>query len=237
MYREKKVIAIITARGGSKGIKNKNIKLLAGKPLIAYTIENAKKSCYIDRIIVSTDSPEIKHVCLHYGAEVPFIRPSELANDDTPGIAPVLHALHLLEEEEDNSYDYVMQLQPTSPLRSEEDIDGAIQALDDSDSMSLISVTEVSQHPFWMQKIDGGLLKNYIAYDKEKYYRRQDFPELYILNGAIYLSKTKHLKENKTFYSKNTLPYIMPKTRSVDIDNIMDFKIAELIIKGELNDE
>lgn len=141
-----KILAIIPARGGSKGVPRKNIRELAGKPLIAWTIEEAKKSKYIDRLILSTEDDEIIEVAKQYGCEVPFKRPIELAQDDTPGIDPVLHAI-----EQCPGYDYVVLLQPTSPLRTVDDIDGCIEQLLSSDGTNFcVSVTEPEKSPYWM---------------------------------------------------------------------------------------
>nr|WP_231701885.1 acylneuraminate cytidylyltransferase family protein [Crassaminicella thermophila] len=235
--KDRSIIAIIPARGGSKGIKNKNIKYLIDKPLISYTIEAAKKSKYIDRIVVTTDDIEIKKVSEQFGVEVPFIRPKELAQDDTPGIEPIIHAVKWLEDNEGYRADYVINLQPTSPLRTSEDIDQAVEKLLNSNSISLVSVCESSEHPYWMKKIENGIMQSFLEVDiKNKNYRRQDLPKVYSLNGAIYMSTTENLVSNKSFYSENTLPYIMPKERSIDIDDMIDFKLAELTLRGEIND-
>lgn len=232
MYKNNEILALIPARGGSKGIKNKNIRELLGKPLVAYTIESALRSKYIDRVIVTTDDQIVAKISKDYGAEVPFIRPEELARDDTPGIEPILHGIKWLEENENYRSNYVMCLQPTSPLRDSEDIDRAIEILMDRQAISLISVCEADQHPYWMKKIEDGLLKSYMDVDLEtKYFRRQELPKVYTLNGAIYISKTESLLKNRSFYSENTIPYIMTKEKSVDIDDIIDFKLVELILK------
>lgn len=227
MINGKKVLAIIPARGGSKGIPKKNIKPLNGKPLIAWTIEEAKKSGYIDKLIVSSDSDEILKVAKEFGAEVPFKRPAELAQDDTPGIEPVLHALeHFLE------YDYVVLLQPTSPLRNVEDIDGAIILCDKEKASSCVSVTESSKSPFWMFNIDVGGVLTPLFEGKEIPYQRQQSPKVFELNGAVYVSTRESLLLNKSFFINSTRSYIMPNDRSKDIDSMEDLLLCELLLKN-----
>ena len=181
------VLGIIPARGGSKSVPGKNIALVAGKPLIYYTIRAAKRSGFMDRIVVSTDSAEIRDVAKDLGAEVPFLRPPELARDDTPGVEPVLHMLEELAEREGYHCDYMMKLQPTSPLRTAEDIRGTMNVIKRTGAEAVVSVTPVSQHPLWMRKITPeGRLADFME-DSKAYVRRQDLPELYALNGATYL--------------------------------------------------
>lgn len=228
MIDGKSVLAIIPARGGSKGVPQKNIRLLAGKPLISWAIEEAGKSKYIDRIIVSTDDPVIAQTARQFGGDVPFLRPSELARDDTPGIAPVLHAL----DELPTKYDLVVLLQPTSPLRTIEDIDGCIGQLITTKSKSCVSVVEPDKSPFWTYSIDDKeclvpLLDN-------KFDRRQDIPSVYALNGAVYVAESAWLKSKKSFVSTETVAYIMPRERSIDIDTELDLEICN-ILKAEAN--
>jgi len=225
MIQGKSVLAIIPARGGSKGIPRKNVKLLAGKPLIAWTIEEAKKSKYIDRLILSSEDEEIIKVAKEWGCEVPFIRPVELAQDDTPGIEPVLHALNTLKEK----HDYVVLLQPTSPLRSVDDIDGCIETCLTSHAPSCVSVTEVDQHPYLMYKIDKtGSLKLF-KNQKNEIQRRQDLPLVYILNGAVYVAESSWLQQNRSFLKTLTKAHVMPRERSLDIDNEIDFRFVEFL--------
>lgn len=227
MIKGKSILAIVPARGGSKGIPRKNIRMLAGKPLIAWTIEEAKKSKYIDRLILSSEDKEIIKVAKDWGCEIPFIRPAELAKDETPGIEPVIHAINALEEK----YDYVVLLQPTSPLRQVNDIDGCIKTCFDSQASSCVSVTEVNQHPYLMYTTDNeGILCKLIA-KQEKIFRRQDLPAVYILNGAVYIADTTWLQQNRTFLKQKTKAYVMPKERSQDIDEVIDLKIAAQYLK------
>lgn len=226
MIQGKTVLAIIPARGGSKGIPRKNIRLLAGKPLIAWTIEEAKKSKYIDRLILSSEDEEIIKVAEDWGCEVPFIRPAELAKDDTPGIEPVLHALNTLKE----NYDYVALLQPTSPMRLVDDIDGCIETCASSNAPSCVSVTEVSEHPYWMYRINKADCLVPFIQQEEEIGCRQDLPVVYILNGAVYVSKTNRIKKTRAFVTRETIAYLMPKVRSYDIDTELDFNICEFLI-------
>lgn len=226
MIAGKTVLAIIPARGGSKGVPRKNIRLLAGKPLIAWTIEEAKKSKYIDRLILSSEDEEIIEVAKKYGCEVPFKRPIELAQDDTPGIEPVIHAINTLE----GTYDYVVLLQPTSPMRTVEDIDGCIQQCIINELPACISVTEAQQSPYWMYKLDEDMRLNpLVQYDGEVN-RRQDLPKVYVLNGAVYVAKSEFIIENKSFLTKESVGYRMPAENSVDIDTEMDFAYCEWLI-------
>ena len=225
MIEGKTVLAIITARGGSKGIPGKNIIDLAGKPLLAYSIEAAKRSKYIDRLILSSENEDIIKEAIQYGCEAPYVRPAELAKDDTPGMAPVLHAIGSINEK----YDYVVLLQPTSPLRIAEDIDKAIE-LCLSGHPACVSVTEPDKSPYWMYTLSKDGAMNPIL--KSNAYRRQDLPPVYALNGAVYVAQTEFLIENETFLTEKTVAYIMPKSRSIDIDTELDLKLCELIIKG-----
>lgn len=232
MYKDKKILAIIPARGGSKGIPHKNIMDICGKPLIAYSIENAKQSKYIDYVLVSTDDEKIKEKALEYGAKVPFIRPYEISNDSAKSIDVVLHAINYLKDIK-KEFDYVILLQPTSPLRTYEDIDNAIEVLLKDNGESLVSLCEVDENPVIMRTIENNKLKPIMEYNGGNL-RRQELPKVYIFNGAVYLNKTSMLIEEKTFVNSETLPYVMDEKKSIDIDNILDAKLVELILKGEL---
>lgn len=228
------ILAIIPARGGSKGIPNKNIAELAGKPLIGWTINNAKSSVNIDRVIVTTDSEKIADIARKFGAEVPFLRPKELAQDDTPGIKPILHVLDWLEEEENYSPDYVMVLQPTSPLRITKDIETVISIALEHQADSVVSVSHTDRHPYWMKTItEDGYLEDWLP-SQENSKRRQELPSVYALNGAIYLAKTKLILEKNSFYDNRTFPYVMPTERALDIDTPWDLHLANLILKDRM---
>ena len=228
MIQGKSVLAIIPARGGSKGIPRKNIKLLAGKPLIAWTIVEAKKSKYIDRLILSSEDKEIIQVAKDWGCEVPFVRPLELAKDDTPGIEPVFHAIKSLKRK----YDYIVLLQPTSPMRLVDDIDGCIEACVSAKAPSCVSVTEVSQHPLWMYTIESlGYLSPIMQHEKE-INCRQDLPSLYVLNGAVYIAENHFLENKRSFLTAMTKAYVMTKKRSLDIDEDIDLKLCEILMSA-----
>lgn len=219
-----KILAIIPARGGSKGVHRKNIRNLAGKPLIAWTIEEAKKSKYITKLILSSEDEEIIKVAKEYGCDVPFVRPMVLAEDDTPGIAPVIHAL-----QQCPGFDYVVLLQPTSPLRTVEDIDGCIELILQKNFELCVSVTEPSKSPYWMYTLENdNQLKPLIQQEKVTS-RRQDLPSVIALNGAIYVGKVDCVKKEKTFLNNTTRGYVMPYERSFDIDTEFDFKICEYL--------
>jgi CMP-N-acetylneuraminic acid synthetase len=222
-----KMVAVIPARGGSKEISRKNVRLLNGKPLIAYSIEAALKSRCINRIIVSTEDQEIAEISKRYGVEV-IDRPKELATDDSPTIDVVLHALGLLERD---VYipDVVVLLQPTSPLRNAGDIDNATELFLSDDCESVVSVCEIEHSPYWSFKIENGYLKPIFGENYVKM-RRQDVPKTYVPNGAIYVSKPEILRRYKSFYCSKMIPYIMPFERSVDINTDFDLLLAEFIL-------
>ncbi|MGC5324873.1 cytidylyltransferase domain-containing protein [Brevibacillus sp. SYSU BS000544] len=234
MIQDKKVLAIIPARGGSKGVPRKNIRELCGKPLIAWTIEEAKKSKYIDRLILSSDDQEIIAVSREWGCDVPFVRPKELALDTTPGIEPVLHALELLP-----GFDYVVLLQPTSPLRIVEDIDLAIECCADSIEGYCVSVVKQDKSPYWMYELDqvNRMKKTIQLDDKINTTRRQNLPDVFSLNGAVYVAKVEKIKESGSFLTEHTIAYVMPRERSFDLDEELDFYVAETILNKRIKKE
>lgn len=222
------LLAIIPARGASKGIPRKNIKLLGDRPLICWTIDAAKGATCIDRIIVSTEDEEIASVAREFGVDVPFMRPAELAADNTPGIDPVIHAISQLPD-----YKWVLLLQPTSPLRSSEDINGIWQLCQERGASSAVAVCEVEKHPYWMyQCSDAWRLEPYIR-GRPDVTRRQDLPPAYALNGALYLAKIDWLLEQQHFIGPETLGYMMPPERSVDLDTPQDWQWVEFLIERE----
>nr|WP_243894336.1 MULTISPECIES: acylneuraminate cytidylyltransferase family protein [Clostridium] len=234
VYKDKKILAIIPARGGSKGIPYKNIMKICNKPLIAYSIEAAKNSKYIDYTLVSTDDEAIKDISLKYGAKVPFLRPKEISDDKAKSIDVVLHAIDYLKKDS-KEFDYVILLQPTSPLRTMEDIDKAIENIVNSNNNSLISICECDENPVLMRTIENNKL-NTIFQFKGDNLRRQELPKFYIFNGALYINKVDMLLNEKAFVNEDTMPFIMDRYKSIDIDNIIDAKIAELILKENKND-
>jgi N-acylneuraminate cytidylyltransferase/CMP-N,N'-diacetyllegionaminic acid synthase len=234
MMKKETIVAIITARGGSKGIPQKNLRTVLEKPLIAYTIEAALNAKTVTRTMISTDDETIAQVSEEYGAEVPFLRPHHLATDTTPTIAVLQHAVTYLAEQESYATDIIVCLQPTSPLRSAEDIDQAVNLCMQSGTDSVVSLCQAKHHPFWMKKIVDGRVHSFIEEDEQQYTRRQDLPPVYQLNGALYVTRTKILLEENRMLGEHTIPYIMPPERSIDIDTQIDLKLAECILKKEV---
>ncbi len=227
-----KVLAVIPARGGSKGIPRKNIRLLAGKPLINYTIEAALQSQYRLRVIVSTDDEEIANVARTAGAEVPFLRPAELARDDTPDLPVCQHALHWLMMHENYCPEVVVWLRPTSPLRTVQDIDAAVRLLVETGADCVRSVCLAEHHPYWMKRLEGNRLLPFVeGVDESKYYRRQELPPAYRLNGAVDVTWCKRIVENGKLFGGDMRGYVMPVERSVDLDSELDFALAELLLQ------
>lgn len=230
MINQKSVLAIIPARGGSKGLPKKNILKLGGKPLIAWTIEAGKASKYIDRLILSSEDKQIISIAKKWGCEVPFIRPFELAQDKTPAIDAVLHAIETVIEK----YDYVLLLQPTSPFRSVFDIDRCIEFCIEKNAPFCVSVVETSENPYWMYSIDKENKLTPLIKTNKEIYQRQLASNSFVLNGAIYVAKVKYLIGSKSFLTNDTIAFQMPTLRSVDIDSEMDFLYAEFI-QNKLN--
>lgn len=236
VYKAKNILGLIPARGGSKGLPRKNVKSLLGKPLIAWTIEQALASKYLDRVVISTDDKEIAEISKKYGAEVPFMRPKELAEDNAKGIDVVLHVIDWLKENNKKKhYDLIMLLQPTSPLRKSEDIDKAIELLFLKEAKAIVSVCEVDHHPLWSNTLpEDGCMKDFIKQESMNK-NRQELPVFYRLNGAIYLAYCNYIKERKSFFGEKTFTYIMPRERSIDIDDEIDFELAEILIKNNVS--
>lgn len=230
MIQNKTFLAIIPARSGSKGLPDKNIKFMNGKPLLAYTIEAAIQSCLFEKIIVSTDSLEYAKIAEHFGAEVPFLRARKDAGDTASTIDVILSVLSELEKKEE-SYDFFAVLQPTSPLRTALHMKESVELLLKKQADAVVSVGRQA-HPSNYQALiseSGKLLFS----ESGRIQRRQDEKEEYILNGAIYLCKTKLFQQEKSFYQGNVYPYIMSREASIDIDDAYDFRIAELWMKYE----
>lgn len=235
MYRNNKVLAIIPARGGSKGLKSKNIKKLCSKPLIAWSIESALKSKYIDKLMVTTDSQEIADISKEYGADVPFLRPPELASDTATTFDAVKHTIDFYKNNKNMEFDYIVLLEPTSPLREDDDIDNMIEKIIScSDNFdSIVSVGEVHEHPSIMKKIvDNSFLENYCQ-ELEMKSRRQDNDTAYFPYGVAYIVKTESLLEEKTFYTNKNTFYEIKRYQCYEIDDIYDFLAVENIMKHE----
>ena len=225
MYENKKIIAIIPARSGSKGLKDKNIKELNGKPLIAYTIDAAKESNVIDCVFVSTDSEKYAAIARKYGAEVPFLRSSENSGDKAGSWDVVKEVLSKLKQ----TYDIVILLQPTSPLRTSEDIKNALELFFDKNADTVCSVCETAHPMFWCNTLDKTLSMN--GFIKKKYdVPRQQLPKSYTLNGAIYIIKSDKIDE-VNFYNDKSYAYIMNKETSIDIDSDIDFLLAKYLME------
>lgn len=219
------VLAVIAARGGSKGLPGKNVREVGGKPMIAWTIEAALQAACLDRAILSSDDEGIIEVARRYGCDVPYVRPAELAQDDTSGMVPVLHAIRTLPE----AYDYIMLLQPTSPLRTAADIEACVALCFETQAQACVSVTPVKHHPWWTFELSGHRLVPLIE-APEKSTRRQELPKAYGLNGAIYMARTPWLEAHQTFVSSETVGYVMPAERSVDVDTEFDLAIASMLL-------
>ncbi|MBF0454298.1 MAG: acylneuraminate cytidylyltransferase family protein [Magnetococcales bacterium] len=226
MIGEASVLAVIPARGGSKGLPRKNILDLAGKPLIAWTIEAAKSSTLIDRLILSSDDEDIIQIAKQWGCEVPFVRPPSLAGDQSTSVDVAIHALDSVQQ----PYDYIVWLQPTTPLRLGEDIDAAIQICVEKGAPSAVSVVDAGKSPYWMYSIkESGALEPIMSQDLSSR-QRQELPCAYTLNGAVYVTQTDWLRRHGCFMNGGTYAHLMPPERSVDIDTELDFKIAGMLL-------
>lgn len=233
MYKGFKVLGVITARGGSKGIPHKNIKKLNGKPLIYYSILSAKRSRYLTYFIVSTDDIFIANVSKKYKAQVPFMRPKHLALDSSRSLDVVKHALRWLKKNKGMDFDYVMILQPTSPLRRALDIDNCIKKAVDTNSDSVMSVIELTDFSIKKLKIiKNDVLWPYLANEGNISQRRQSLGKVFKRNCAIYLTKVNLIKKGDLFGSVSR-PYLMPPECSVDINTMADFKLAKLYLKNK----
>ncbi len=234
MYEGNKILAVVTARGGSKGLPGKNIKILNGKPLIVWTIEQIKASELIDHFVISTDSAEIAGICEKHGAKVPELRPDYLATDEASSM-DVLEYTIKNEEEKGNIYDYVMLLEPTSPLRKKGDLDNIIRlAGDNADRDGVISVGEVQlEHPMIVKKISD--IGTIIPYTSKALcaYQRQQYDEALFPYGVGYMIKIPVLKKEHTIYTSNMIPYYIERWQNYEIDDIYDFKCVETIMQME----
>lgn len=234
MIDGKKILAIIPARGGSKGLPGKNIKSLLGKPLIAWTIEQAQQSKYIDEIFVSTDCIDIAKVAEEFGVKVPFLRSKELALDDTKSIDVIENVIKYFNSQNCN-FDFVLLLEPTSPLREVQDIDTSIEILHSTNGAeSIVGVCKSeAAHPSFSIIIDGQFIK---PYEKgQNVLRRQELKDVYFFEGSIYLSYTNSLLIQKSFYHEKTIPYVIPKWKSYEVDDLIDWIIIEALLKSKIN--
>ena len=243
MYKDKRILAVIPARGGSKGLPGKNIKPLLGKPLIAWTIEQANACGYIDEIFVSTDSREIADVAEQFGISVPYLRPAELALDSSSSMDVITYTIDLLNKFSNipvgNRFDYIVLLEPTSPLRKDDDLKKIVElVVDNYDADGLITLGEVHmEHPMIVKKInEDGKIIPYIP-DVEKITQRQQTNKAYFPYGVAYVIKTDVFKKKKTFYTDNVIPYFIERWQNYEVDDIYDFYCIEAILKfkKELN--
>lgn len=226
MYKEKTFLAIIPARGGSKRLPRKNVLDLGGKPLIAWSVEAAKESKYIDNVVVSSDDDEILSVARSYDAQI-LKRPAGLASDKATTMDALVHAIEHIQQ----TYDYIIVLQPTSPLRDSKDIDGAIEYLFEKEAKSIVSVCEMEHSPLWANTLPNDNSMHSFLKDEILNKRSQDLQQYYRLNGAIYICQTETLMKEKSFFLKeNIYAYIMQQHKSIDIDTKIDFDFAQFLI-------
>lgn len=214
-----RVLALITARGGSKGLPGKNIRPAGGKPLLAWTVEAARGSRYCDRVVISTDDEAIAEAALAHGCEVPFMRPAQLATDTSSSMDVVMHALQALP-----GFDLLLLLQPTSPLRTSADIDAACELLLAQQAPACVSVTPARESPYWMYSVGPDQALKPVVELPAGITRRQDLPLAYSLNGGVYLARTTWLQESRSFVTPQTVALVMPANRSLDIDTLEDFE-------------
>lgn len=238
MIKGKKILALIPARGGSKGLPGKNIRPLCGRPLIVWTIEKAKRSKYLDMVLVSTDSREIAEISKAAGAHAPFLRPAKLATDKASTYDAIYHALDFLEKHEAQKFDYVVLLEPTSPLREDDDIDRMLMQLisNSVEFDSIISVGEVDEHPSIVKRLNGPNLEPFCP-DLPQTTRRQDNEPAYFPYGVAYIAKTDVLLSEKTFYTKRSTYFKIKKYQNIEIDDIYGFLCVENIMKHEWSPE
>ncbi len=234
MINDKTILGVIPARGGSKGLQGKNIRELCGKPLIAWTIEKAKKSKLLDVVLVSTDSPEIAGIARRYGAVVPFLRPAQLATDHASTYEVVRHALAYYLTTEGREFDYTVLLEPTSPLREDADIDRMVEALDNraDEFDAIVSVGQVTENPSIMKRLVGDRVEPFCP-ELAQTTRRQDSAPAYFPFGVAYIAKTIALLEENTFYTRRCMAFLINRYQNFEIDDIYDFLCVERVMKHE----
>lgn len=225
------ILGVIPARGGSKGVPRKNVREVGGRPLIAWTIETASGCPVLDRTVVSTDDPEIAEVARAHGGDVPFLRPADLAGDRVPMVPVLRHAVEAVEAD-GGRVDWVCLLQPTAPLRTPEDVAAAVALAEEGGCDSVISVVRVYDvHPVLMKRIDDGRLEPFCVPEVEGT-RRQDYdPPAYMRNGAIYLTRRDVLVERGSIWGEVIRPYVMPEERSVGIDNELQMRLVDMMLR------
>lgn len=221
LYNNKSILGIVTARGGSKRLPGKNLMLLDGKPLIAWTVTEAGKSKYLDKLVISSEDQNILTTAKEYGAEVPFVRPDDLARDETSSIDVVWHVINQLNA----AFDYILLLQPTSPLRTVKDIDGCIEFGIGKNAPSVVGVNQLEKPANWLYEIDS---ENKIS----PLIKSVDVVSAFVVNGALYLTEINWLKKTGKFISSETLGFVMPRNHSVDIDTMEDFRYCEWLLSS-----
>ncbi|MBK7627804.1 MAG: acylneuraminate cytidylyltransferase family protein [Bacteroidales bacterium] len=237
MFGNKKILAIIPARGGSKGLPEKNIKLLCGKPLIGWTIEQAKGCKYIDSIFVTTDCQKIANIAGQFGLNVPFLRPPELAEDTSSSMDVVVHVLEYYRTQNVN-FDYVLLLEPTSPLRKRNDLDSAVKlAIGNESADGVVSLGEVHmEHPMIVKQVDNDMkIRSYIE-DVKRITQRQMADKAFFPYGVIYMIKTEVFNREKSFYTNNIIPYFIERWQNYEVDDIYDFIVIEAIMNNKMED-
>lgn len=228
------ILGITLARGGSKGVKNKNIRNLGGMPLIGHTISEAKKSKFLTDYIISTDSQKIKKIAENCGAIAPFIRPEKLSSDSASSASALIHAVKFMENSKKLKYDYIVELMCTNPFKTAEDIDACIEKIIETKADSVIAVHELDDHhPARIKMIENDFIKDFLVKEPNEA-RRQDLkPRAYIRSGSIYCMERAYLVEKGFRYGgKNSRPYILPSERAINIDNEIDFLVADYILRS-----
>lgn len=224
-------VALITARGGSKRLPRKNILPICGKPVLAWTIEAARAARAVDRVILSTEDEEIARIGRDAGAETPFMRPADLSSDTASHVDVIHHAIDALEQETGQIPDRLVLLQPTSPLRSAEDIDAALALSVDKQAESVLSVTMARDHPMLVRRLETtGKLSPFMTIP-EGYLRTQDLEPAYALNGAVYVLSPQAFRQRRTVLSDSPLAYVMPRDRSLDVDDLFDLELVEALMR------
>lgn len=219
------VLALVTARGGSTGLPRKNLREVGGRSLVARAVQAGQRAETVDRVVLSSDDPEIIQAALLAGCDVPFVRPAALAGDEARSIDVVRHALEALPER----YGLLVLLQPTSPLRGAEDVDAAVELCVRGGAPACVSVCAADKPPFWMHGLDERLRLQPILPEYRQASRRQDLPQAYAINGAVYVARTDWIMVLDSFIGSDTLGYVMPRERSIDIDDELDLAIAEVL--------
>jgi CMP-N,N'-diacetyllegionaminic acid synthase len=234
MSKKGKVLAIIPARGGSKGLPGKNLRLLDGRPLVAWPVSVALCAASVDRVIISTEDEAIAEVALNAGADVPFMRPAHLAHDTASSMDVILHALDTLSSQ-GHEYEYVILLEPTSPLTESSDVETALSRLraagDAADAIVGICRVEATHPEYDVRRDHYGLIRPYAVADFKSLRRRQDIEELYFLEGSLYISRVEAFRRYKTFYHERTLGYEVPRWKSLEVDDIFDFIMVEAVVR------